>query len=132
MSRGFHLSTRIDEARKLIIFAVSGQIGSTALTDRLIAAYSGIEAPWTYDRLFDYRRSEGVVHFDEIRRLAAWWQDRTGGVSYHSRVAVIVTNPFDQARVHIVSELFPNETRGSFFTLDEALDWLDHTRNAAA
>ncbi len=131
MSRGFHLSTRIDETRNLILFGISGQIDSAALTDRLIAVYDKLDAPWTYDRLFDYRRADGIVDFDEIQRLARWWHAKTGGISYSGRVAVIVNNPLDQARVHIVAELFPFEMRGSFFTLDEALDWLDDARKAA-
>ncbi|EGF90418.1 hypothetical protein ABI_34390 [Asticcacaulis biprosthecium C19] len=127
MARRFHVRAQIDEDRHRILFVISGDIESRALIDHWIEVYSEIAEPWTYDRLFDYRRAEGLVDFDEITRLAAWWHDRVGCRDYSSRVAVVVNNPLDQARIHVVSRLFPREIRKAFTTVDEALEWLDGT-----
>lgn len=127
MARRFHVRAQIDEDRRRIVFVIAGEIDSRALIDQFIDVYAGLAEPWTYERLFDYRRSEGLVDFDEITRLAAWWQDRVGNRDYRSRVAVVVNNPLDQARVQVVSGLFPHEIREAFKTVDEALEWLDDT-----
>jgi hypothetical protein len=125
MARRFHARAQIDEDRHRIVFVIAGDIDSRALIDHFIEIYAGLAEPWTYDRLFDYRRAEGLVDFDEITRLAAWWQERVGNRDYSTRCAVVVNNALDHARVQVVSTLFPREIREAFTTLDEALEWLD-------
>ncbi|ESQ89831.1 hypothetical protein ABAC460_11045 [Asticcacaulis sp. AC460] len=127
MARRFHVRAQIDEDRHRIVFVIAGEIDSRVLIDYFIDVYAGLAEPWAYERLFDYRRAEGLVDFDEITRLAAWWQDRVGNRDYSSRVAVVVNNPLDHARVHVVSALFPREIREAFTTVDEAMEWLDGT-----
>ncbi|MDI7774811.1 hypothetical protein [Asticcacaulis sp. EMRT-3] len=124
MASGFHVSARIDEDERLIVFRMSGLIDSRILIDRWIDTYSGLAEPWLYNRLLDYRRSEGIVEFDEIIRFAHWWDERTAGVDYTSKVAVIVNNSLDLVRVNVVSRQFPRDIRKSFMTLDEGLSWL--------
>lgn len=130
MPADFRVSAQVDEDKKLVTFKMSGVIDSATLIDVWISFYASLHQPWSYDRLFDYRRSEGVVDYDEVLRLAQWWRDHTPG-SYHARVAVIVNNPFDQARVSVISELFPNETRQAFTGLGEALEWLGRKDDGA-
>lgn len=131
MRSGFHVSATIDEDGNLIIFRIIGHIDSPRLINKWIETYSEIAEPWRYQRLFDYRRSEGIVEFEDLLRFAAWWQDRTQGVDYLSKVAVIVNNPLDQVRVNVVANLFPRDIRQSFTTLDEALGWLKGEDNRA-
>jgi len=125
MPRGFHVSAQVQEDDRLIIFRITGDIDSHALIEKWIAIYSEIAEPWTYNRLFDYRRAEGIVEYDQIARFAIWWDQRTHGVDYLGKVAIIVNNPLDLARVNTVSTQFPRDIRRAFMTLDEGLNWLN-------
>ena len=132
MSRGFHISVQMDEAQKLIVFRMTGEIDSHALVEKWIAVYSEIAEPWRYNRLFDYRRAQGIVEYDQIERFAAWWDRRTHGVDYLGKVAVIVNNPLDLARVNTVAPQFPRDIRRAFMTLDEGLSWLTEADDVRA
>lgn len=124
MPRGFRISARVDEDQHLIVFNISGDIDSKALIDKWIETYAGLEKPWQYDRLLDYRRADGLVDVNELERFAVWWEDRTLGVNYSLKAAIIVNNPLDARRVHTVDGLFPHDIRESFGSLDDALTWL--------
>ncbi|MCR6661000.1 MAG: hypothetical protein NVV72_17305 [Asticcacaulis sp.] len=124
MSRGFRISARVDEDQHLIVFNISGDIDSQALIDKWIETYASLAEPWLYDRLLDYRRSDGLVAVNELERFAVWWEDRTRGINYSLKAAIIVNNPLDARRVHTVNGLFPHDIRESFDSLDDALTWL--------
>ena len=124
MPRGFRISTRIHEDERLIVFNISGDIDNKALVDKWIETYASLAEPWLYNRLLDYRRSEGLVDVDELARFAVWWDDRTCGVDYSLKVAIIVNNPLDAKRIHVVDRMFPRDIRESFGSLDDALTWL--------
>ena len=121
----FHVTSQVDEDNKRIVFKISGQVDSDLLIAKWQELYASIAEPWTYDRLFDYRRAEGLVDFDVVIRFAAWWQELVGDRIYESKVAVIVNNPLDLARVHTVANLFPMDRRESFTCIDDALNWLN-------
>jgi hypothetical protein len=129
MSRRFRVSAQVDDNRKLISFTMAGNIDTQAMCAHWKAVYQRLEAPWTYRRLFDYRRAEGMVDFDELSRFADWWRTFTAGADYSTKVAVIVNNAFDKARVNTANALFPGDQRQSFAAVDEALDWLDSKDN---
>ena len=128
MARGFRISARVDESQHLIVFNISGDIDSQALVDKWIETYAGLEKPWLYDRLLDYRRADGLVDVNELERFAVWWEARTRGVKYSLKAAIIVNNPLDARRVHTVDGLFPHDIRESFGSLDDALTWLQENK----
>ncbi len=125
MSRPFRVGAQVDQDRKLITFTMAGEIDTQVMCEHWKAVYQRVEMPWTYRRLFDYRRAEGMVEFDELSRFADWWRAFTSGADYSTKVAVIVNNALDKARVHTANALFPGDRRESFTAVDEALDWLD-------
>jgi len=124
MPRGFRISARVDKDQHLIIFNIIGEIDSKALVDRWIETYASLEEPWLYDRLLDYRRSDGLVDVNELQRFAVWWKNCTQDIDYSLKAAIIVNNPLDARRVHTVDGLFPQDIRESFNSLDDALNWL--------
>ncbi len=132
MPRRFHVSSRIDAERHLIVFVMSGEIDTAAMTAAWIEAYSHIAEPWSYGRLFDYRHADGMVDYDQLARFAGWWGDLTRGVAYSGKVAIVVNNALDAARVKTARDLFPNDTRVPFTTLDGALEWLGAANAAEA
>ena len=126
MTTPFKVTSRIDEDRKRIVFKIAGYIDSEALIDSWIETYASLAEPWTYDRLFDYRRADGLVDFDTVKRLATWWHDRLGGRAYESKVAVVVNNALDEVRVQTIATMFPYDRRESFLLIREAERWLDN------
>lgn len=132
MRRSFHVSAQIQDNDNLIIFRMTGEIDSHILVDKWISVYSEIAEPWRYKRLFDYRRATGIVDYDQIARFAAWWDQRTHDVDYHGKVAIIVNNSLDLARVNTVAAHFPHDIRRSFMTFDEGLNWLNEADDVRA
>jgi len=124
MPHGFQVAGRIEADTRRIIFSIRGQIDSRVLIDRYIEIYSKIEAPWTYDRLFDYRRSDGLVEHADVDRIAAWWAEVIPADAPLTKVAVIVNNPLDLMRAKGVANQFPKDDRRTFSSLDDALSWL--------
>ena len=127
MAAPFKATSRIDEDRKRIVFKIAGHIDSNALIDSWIEVYASLAEPWAYDRLFDYRRAEGLVDFDAIIRLADWWHERLDGRTYTSNVAVVVNNSLDEVRVNTVAKLFPYDRREAFVTIHDAERWLEQS-----
>ena len=128
MPQGFQVTGRVEPDTHRIVFSIRGQIDSHVLVDRYIEIYSAIDAPWTYDRVFDYRRSDGIVEYADIDRIAGWWAEHIAPDSPRTRVAIIVNNSLDLARARGVSDQFPKDDRQSFLSLDDALSWLDEGR----
>ena len=60
----------IDEARRLIVFRVTGDVPSAVLNDKFIAAYRKIPDSARYDRLIDYRRYTGYIEFPDMEDFA--------------------------------------------------------------
>ncbi len=128
MPQGFQVAGRVEPDTRRIVFSVRGEIDSRVLIDRYIEIYSGIDAPWTYDRVFDYRRSDGLVAHADVARIAQWWASQIDAACPHTRVAIIVNNPLDLLRARGVGDLFPREERRTFLSIDDALSWLDEGR----
>jgi len=119
----------IDEARRLIVFRVTGDVPSAVLNDKFIAAYRKIPDSARYDRLIDYRRYTGYIEFPDMedfaRKLAYINRDRP--VTY--RVAVVTNDAFEHARLATFQGMFAEEMR-AFSSMDDALDWLGEARSA--
>ena len=128
MPQSFQVAGRVEPETRRIVFSVRGHIDSRVLIDRFIEIYSGIEAPWTYDRIFDYRRSDGLVEHVDVERIARWWAGHIDPDCTRTRVAVIVNNPLDLLRARGVADLFPREERQTFQSIDDALSWLGEGR----
>ncbi len=128
MPQGFQVVGRFEPETRRIVFNIRGRIDSHHLIDRYIDVYSGIAQPWTCDRVFDYRRSEGIVEYADVQRMAAWWADHIDPGCAPTKVAIIVNNPLDLVRARSVSDLFPKDVRHTFLSLDDALSWLDEGR----
>ena len=128
MPQGFQVAGRVEPDTRRIVFSVRGEIDSRILIDRYIEIYSGIETPWTYDRVFDYRRSDGLVEHADVTRIAQWWASHIDADCPLTRVAIIVNNRLDLLRARGVGDLFPREERRTFLSIDDALSWLDEGR----
>ncbi len=125
MAMGFQVTGRVEPQTRRIVFSIRGAIDSRVMVDRYIEIYAGIDRPWTYDRVFDYRRADGMVEIHDIERMAQWWNARLPAEAPGTRVAVIVNNPLDLVRARTVGNLFPKDERRTFASLDDALSWLD-------
>lgn len=120
----------IDEARRLIIFRVTGDVPSTVLNDKFVAAYRKIPDSARYDRLVDYRRYTGYLEFPDLedfsRKMAYINRDHPS----QYRVAIVTKDAFEQARLATLQGLFSEEMQ-AFSSMDDALDWLAAGRQTA-
>jgi hypothetical protein len=120
----YRFTYSVDEARRLIVFRVAGAVPSTLLNDKFVCAYRAIPNHWEYNRLIDYRRYTGLMDFADVedfaRKIAYLNRDRPR----HYKVAVVTTDPFEQARPATFRHLFPEDVK-TFASMDDALDWLN-------
>ncbi|MFT4075133.1 MAG: hypothetical protein QM647_06335 [Asticcacaulis sp.] len=114
----------VDAVRRIIIYRPIGPMPGALYIATLFEAYRKVEAPWTYRRLADLRRYEGLLTQEDIEEAAVLWADITHGQSYHSHVAVVSLDAWDQVRIPAASKHFPNETICMFTDYHEAMGWL--------
>ncbi len=132
MPRGFRISARVHKDERLIVFNISGEIDSQALIAKWIETFASLAEPWLYNRLLDYRRAEGLVEIEALQRFAEWWSERSKGIDYTLKVAILVNNALDARRIHVVDQMFLHDIRQSFGSLDDALTWLGEDATAPA
>lgn len=114
----------VDPIAGLITIRVIGAESSQYYTERYLAAYAGIDKPWTYHRLLDHRHYKGIMNYDDIVRMAEQWRELTQGVAGTSRAAVLTRNPLTAARIHALRSLYPNVELEAFSHQSQALAWL--------
>ena len=110
--------------RKIIVVRPIGDLPPRVFIDRLFEAYGSLEAPWTFNRLNDFRRYDGYISDKDIAEIAQRWKILAAGQMYHAHVAVVSHDHFAKTRVPAISPLFPNETICLFGDFHEAMGWL--------
>src|SRR3569623_2532866 len=109
---------------KVIVMRIIGAMAHADVVERLFAVYDAIPEPWTWQRIIDLRRIEGVLTFADIEDEARRWAQYTEGRTYRSKYAVVSTDPLEKARVPAAIPLFPNEIVCHFSDYHEALKWV--------
>ncbi|MGZ3298961.1 MAG: hypothetical protein ACXU8O_08100, partial [Asticcacaulis sp.] len=66
MQTDYRLNFFVDDVRRIMIFRVIGAMPGSEFTERLFAGYATVEKPWTYHRIMDFRRFEGLIEFAEV------------------------------------------------------------------
>ncbi len=121
----FAITVTRDVDRRRLDFLVTGPMDSARFIDEEIAALQACEAPWLYDRLIDLRDCEGHVRYDDIDRLANYWNTVAYQAPRPVRVAVLTRNRLVTARLPLVDGLFSKHHMCAFDDLAAAQAWLD-------
>ncbi len=121
---GYSVSFEVDEARRRIHVSVSGPIESARYVDDCIAYFRGMESPWLYQKLVDFRASTGTVDYGDIIRLEQYWAS-TPQPSPPARTAAVLSPEVGLARNQSVKMIFESHPVVGFLTLEEAVAWLD-------
>lgn len=124
------LNFLVNAERKVIVIRPIGDMPAASLIDQLFEAYGRVDAPWTYNRLTDFRRYEWFLGEKDICEIAQRWKSLAGGRDYHACVAVVSHDHLDKARVPAISPMFPNETMCHFTDFHDAMGWLTATDKA--
>ena len=124
MSNDYRFNVFTEHARRILIVRVIGPMPSAHFSDRLFSAYDTIDEPWTWNRLIDFRRFEGVIDFEDVEAIAQKWSAMIEGKTFGSRVAFVSLDPLDKVRVPTTSPLFPKDTVVHFTDYHEAMGWL--------
>lgn len=122
--KGSNLAVRIDEDKKLLIFNIKGEINSRALAGDIIKAYQAIPKPWSYSRIYDYRRSRGLFDYDQIARVMDWWHDTYKDVPDFGKIAVITFDVLFEIRAKDFGSQSQKEEIRTFENMRTALEWL--------
>jgi len=113
-----------DPDKRLIVARPIGAMPGGDFVDKLFEAYRTIERPWTYHRLNDFRRYEGVLSNTDLARMSHLWSELTGDHDYETYVAVVSYDYQVQQRMPKVSPQFPKETICLFTGYHDAINWL--------
>ena len=116
--------TEAPERRRLDL-TVHGKMDSARFIDEEIAALEATVTPWLFDPLIALRLCEGHVTYDDISRLADYWNPIAYQAPRPVRVAVVTFNRLVEARLSLVDRLFSKHHMRAFDDLTEALTWLD-------
>ena len=114
----------VDAGTRLITLRLIGRESSAYYAAQVINVYRSVPEVWRYNRLIDHRKFRGMIVVDDLKQMAAVWEDLTKGHDGRPRVAFLTRNPHTQARVTAHSPLFPSQTRRSFTSVAEAMAWV--------
>lgn len=115
----------VDDSMRLITIRLRGSDTSAYYADKMMTAYEGVQNPWTYNRLLDYRTFSGIIEAEDVERLAAHWASVTEGHTYSAKIAVLTKDVLTPKRANGFGYLFPQDTIRIFDDLHTALDWLN-------
>ena len=125
MSFGFNMVVKeVADCRRLDLI-VSGPMESARFIDEEIAALEATGAPWLFDRLIDLRQCQGHVTYDDINRLADYWNRLAYQAPRPVKVAVVTHNKLVTARLGLMDQMFKNHVMVAFDAPEPALAWID-------
>ncbi|MFT4077402.1 MAG: hypothetical protein QM647_17885 [Asticcacaulis sp.] len=113
-----------DPDKRMMIVRPIGNMPGAVFVEKLHEAYMSVDKPWTYMRLKDFRRYEGVLSNSDIATMSANWAALTGDKDYETFVAIVSHDHYVQQRMPHVSAQFPHETICLFTGFHEAMGWL--------
>lgn len=120
----FRFVFMVNPEKRLIVVRPIGDMPGVDFIDRLFDAYDTVEAPWTFNRLIDFRRFDGHLNEAEFDAIAARWQAMAGGQTYRAHIAMVSFEAMDRLRVPMVRPGLPHETVCHFSDYHEAMGWL--------
>lgn len=107
-----------------ILFTFRGILNGKQMLDATTTAYSGLDKPWLYNRIYDLRPFINVVSLDDLTQLVRQWEKIVGRRHAPMRFAIVTDDPVRMARTQAYGPLFPHLDVGAFPTLEEATAWL--------
>ncbi len=120
----FTVTASHDAARRRLDMVATGPMDSARFIDEEIAALKACGSPWLFDRLIDLRGCAGHVHYDDIERLAAYWNPIAYQAPRPVKVAVVTHNRLVIARLPLADGLFNKHHMQAFEDMAPALEWL--------
>ena len=124
----FSITTRPDLVRLRLETVCSGPIDSAAFVDDQIAHFRRMDAPWLFDRLVDLTACSGFVAYEDLARMARYWETIIRLAPRPLRNAVVSDNRMVAARMPTVDLLYRNQEFRAFADRAEAEAWLDSPR----
>ena len=121
----FTVTVTHDAARRRLGLLVTGPMDSPRFIDEEIAALKACGSPWLFDRLIDLRGCEGHVRYEDIDRLATYWNTIAYQAPRPVKVAVVTYNRLVTARLPLVDGLFTKHHMQAFDDMPPAMEWLD-------
>lgn len=118
------LSFNIDESEKLVVIRYIGNLPGHEIVETLAANLKAMDAPWLYDMIFDMRRFEGFVPFEELSLLAMNWAEIAQGRDKGRKVAIISEDPLVHARFSAYKQEFPTREFRVFKEFGETSAWI--------
>ncbi len=127
-SDAFSIITTQDVARLRLETVCSGPINSMVFVDDQIAHFRRMDAPWLFDRLVDLKACTGFVAYEDLARMARYFDTIIRLAPRPLRNAVVSDNRMVAARMPTVDLLFRNQEFRAFGTRAEAEAWFDAPR----
>lgn len=118
------LSFNIDEEQKLIVIRYIGALDGHEIVATLSKNFEAMGDPWLYDMVFDMRRFDGFVPFEELGLLARNWAVLAQGRDMGRKVAIISSDPLVHARFGAYKQEFPTRTFQVYSDINEGWMWL--------
>lgn len=114
----------VNQTDHYILFTFRGILSGDQMVHATAAAYTGLDKPWLYNRIYDLRPFINVVSLDDLTRLVKQWEAIVGRRHAPMRFAVVTDDPVRMARTKAYGPLFPHLDVAVFPTTEAAVTWL--------
>jgi len=126
------LSFNIDESQKLVVIRYIGNLPGDKIITDLSGHLKAMQSPWLYDMVFDLRRFEGFVPFEELSLLAIEWATIAKGRDKGRKVGIISEDPLTHARFSAYQQEFPTREFRVFRDYGATAAWISGTEPSEA
>ncbi len=126
----FSFKCMTDAKAQRLCLTATGQMDSARFIDNEIAACRATGAPWLFDRLIDLSNCAGFIAFEDLERLARYFETIIARAPRTLNTAIVSNNRLTQARMPAIDLLFPRQTLRVFDSRAEAIAWLDDSLSA--
>ncbi|ESQ76466.1 hypothetical protein [Asticcacaulis sp. AC402] len=131
MSQRSRISLNVDALNRILfirLHSLRHEHETPDLNDCLL----GVEQPWRYDALFDFRRYEADLSGEYLAFLTQTWTGMYEGRDRGRRMALVSPCPVLHLQLREMRGVVPDHGTVVFESFDEGLDWLRTARPVAA
>ncbi len=116
------------ETERLITIRVIGDMSGPDFIRKLFEHLDTVQAPWTYNRIMDFRRFTALLLADDIEAMGKAWTERIPTDVPRTKLAIVSKDAVDKGTQPTISPTAPSRVVRHFCRYHDALSWVlsDH------
>jgi len=112
------------ENERLITIRVIGDMSGPDFIRKLFEHLDTVQAPWTYNRIMDFRRFTALLSADDIESMGNAWTKRIPPDVPRTKLAIVSKDADDKGTQPTISPSAPSRVVRHFCRYHDAVSWV--------